>query len=264
MGWTVNKNIVLIYLSGGVPIECSRYVLETVNYVVDKLEAHETYIEVYIYEDIVDYVALSGLRHPNIYFVMHEAYMGWPRIHIIFSLSKELDDKVFRAGIIHETIHSIIHGSPKYYMVTPPDTFIHRCLAKLERNLCNTLYNLLASAVKDYEVSTTALKNDIVDEYKPLLHHYLDEVYRDVACYEDDRVEKIVLLGNVVKQVLAAYPYRGDEDISSKTSQIIGLTRERLGIDFSDVDDVLFRFTGDTYRNIIDFVEWFVEKVLDN
>lgn len=262
MNWAVEKNIRLVYISKDVPREITYTVLGTIEYVIDKFRAHEKYLEVYIYRDMDEYVAISGMGHPSIYFVMHEAYMGWPRIHVIYSLTRELDGDVFRAGLIHEAIHSIIHGSPKYYVITPPHQFTEKCIEEYGEGVCSALYNLLASAVKDYEVSHTALKHDIIDEYTPFLNYYLDEVYIDISNYEGCGLEKIILLGNITKQLLAAYPYRSEKNISSKISLVSDSAREILGIDFNDVYRILERFTEDTYNNIIMFIEWFVDKVI--
>jgi len=51
------------------------------------------------------------------YIVMHEAWRGWPRIHVDYEQCSKLEGELLRALLLHELAHSKLHGSPYYYII---------------------------------------------------------------------------------------------------------------------------------------------------
>ena len=92
--------------------------------------------------------------HDEAYVAMHEAWAGIPRIHVCLEDKESLPEEVFKAALIHEAAHSVLHGSPEYYVVTVPENlaeeFYKRGFSREE--LLHIAY-LLAVAIKDREVS---------------------------------------------------------------------------------------------------------------
>ena len=256
------SNIRLIHVSKGIPEKFVNMVLGTLATALDRIkDEDEHYIELYIYRDEYEYMSISGLEHPNIYFVMHEAYLGWPRIHIIHSLCRGIQRVVLEAGLIHEAIHAAIHGSPKYYIMTPPEAFRDSCLSKHDPIICSSIYNLLASGVKDYEVSRAAVEYGLETRVKPLIYKYLMEAYRDVVD-EDNLSNEPIKLCNVIKQFLAAYPLALDKNISGMIRKLIDALRERHAINLKEIIDMVERFGDDTYKNISYVLDWFTDRFL--
>jgi hypothetical protein len=79
--------------------------------------------------------------------VMHEAWRGWPRIHVSYEECAKLDEKVFKALLVHELAHSKLHGSPYYYVVSVDADL----LEDYGREALVVAY-MASTAVKDFEV----------------------------------------------------------------------------------------------------------------
>lgn len=257
-------NLNIIYLSSGVPPNIIKKILDTILEIRHRFGASNQYLEIYIYSDVDEYRLKSGVLHPEVYFIMHEAHHGWPRIHVIYDLLKELDEDVWIAGVIHETIHSIIHGSLKYYIFTPPEPYISICLKYVGRRYCSLLFDILSSAAKDYEVSVAALENGITDRYLPLLEYFLDDICRDLELEYISIEEKLIVLANTVKQLSAAYPYKSNIKISRRIDRILSLARREMGVSLEGVEHILSGFGGDTYSNIIKLSIYFMENVFNS
>lgn len=73
--------------------------------------------------------------------VVHEAWTGVPRIHIVPKELRQLGD-VGKAFLVHEAFHSILHGSLEYYVVTLPSSDDAGWLAAY----------IAATSIKDLEV----------------------------------------------------------------------------------------------------------------
>ena len=112
-------------------------------------------VEVYIYEDtgkMRSYMETesleAGVSVIGLYPLSHEAWRGWPRIHIDYSMVRGMEGNTLRALLLHEAGHSVLHGGIEYYIVSanPPEELT------LDEAL-RALY-LASTAVKDLEVAT--------------------------------------------------------------------------------------------------------------
>ncbi len=73
--------------------------------------------------------------------VVHEAWTGVPRIHVVPRELRQLGN-VGKAFLVHEAFHSILHGSLEYYVVTLPSKEEVSWLAAY----------IAATSIKDLEV----------------------------------------------------------------------------------------------------------------
>lgn len=112
-------------------------------------------VEVYIYEDTermrrnLEKESLeSGVSVIGLYPLSHEAWRGWPRIHIDYSMVRGMEGNTLRALLLHEAGHSVLHGGVEYYIVSanPPEGLT------LEEAL-KAVYSA-STTVKDLEVAT--------------------------------------------------------------------------------------------------------------
>ncbi len=85
----------------------------------------------------------------------HEAWRGYPRIHICQERVKDVPDAVLRGVLHHEISHAVLHGTPEFY------TFRYsNRLQKAGRScgldlaLLQQCVYLLSIAVKDHDVVT--------------------------------------------------------------------------------------------------------------
>jgi hypothetical protein len=95
------------------------------------------------------------------YEVMHEAWRGYPRIHVATGTS---DARLLR----HEALHALLHGSLDYYIVACPNDISAEAL------------QIASTVVKDLEVALEAKRCGLGDvlEYQP------GEVYGDCCSPE--------------------------------------------------------------------------------
>ncbi len=111
------------------------------------------YVELHVYENrtfmeniLVNEAVSLGVVVNAAYTVMHEAWRGYPRIHVV---SKEFSPEKLehKALLVHEAMHSILHGGLEYYLVSVPKT-----LLDLLGSDAFLVYHIAATIVKDLEV----------------------------------------------------------------------------------------------------------------
>ncbi|BEP17212.1 hypothetical protein PYJP_05640 [Pyrofollis japonicus] len=87
--------------------------------------------------------------------IMHEAWTGTPRIHLV---PRELEGlgRVGKAFLVHEAFHSVLHGSLEYYIVALPsgETTVDSWTAAY----------IAATSVKDLEVHLAMEKHGFGEE----------------------------------------------------------------------------------------------------
>jgi hypothetical protein len=123
-------------------------------------------VEVYIYEssELMHSYMFSeavelGVSVVGQHIVSHDAWRGWPRIHIDYSACKNLEERFLKALIHHEAVHSILHGTLQSYAIALPRNF-----AELFEKSPGAVY-LASMAIKDVEVvgylTSKGLRNSI-------------------------------------------------------------------------------------------------------
>lgn len=122
--------------------------------IVDSID----YLEVYIYGfteyklSFLESEALElGVMVVGDFVAMHEAWRGWPRIHVDYEKCSSISDEYLEAVIVHEVSHAILHGSPVYYSI-----------AITVEKLPELNYEELAKAIY---VATTVVKDIDVHEF---------------------------------------------------------------------------------------------------
>jgi len=115
---------IIITPIGRIPEEFMNLVKEALESFYRKV-VEEVYVEVYIYATRyakLAYLEEQALRYGALvvgdFVVMHEAWSGWPKIHVDYEYCSKLEEHYVRALLIHEAAHSILHGSPQYYIVS--------------------------------------------------------------------------------------------------------------------------------------------------
>ena len=162
---------------------------EFVNYVISILKEFYNlvedkaplYVEVYIYEQSLDkFLVLEkealelGVIAVGDFITLHEAWRGWPRIHIDFEKCADLHRDILRSLIIHEAAHSVLHASPIYYVVSIPLDI----LKDLPIEVAYRILYYASIAVKDLEVSQFLYSLNLKDElfnYSKFLEPYIKE-----------------------------------------------------------------------------------------
>jgi hypothetical protein len=95
----------------------------------------------------------------------HEAWTGIPRILVCFEQLKKLEPIMKQAIIRHEAAHSVLHGSPEYYIFQIPRSLSKAAeIFNLTRELLIEILYLVSIAVKDYEVTKLLTSYDYVED----------------------------------------------------------------------------------------------------
>ncbi len=123
------------------------------------------YVELHLYGCISDYAAMRGGK-PE-YPAMHEAYLGYPRIHVVEELLPRGREE---ALMTHEAVHSVLHGSSRFYEVEVGVRIAELYGARLELALTHA-----ASAIKDVEVAYYQAERSM-EEMLRLYAEYLLEI----------------------------------------------------------------------------------------
>lgn len=159
------------------------------------------------------------------YFALHDAWRGTPRIMISFDRISELSNLVRNGGIRHEAAHTILHGSPEYYIFSTPEA-----LKKL-----GTLYNipgktvkdilyLISIAVKDYEVTHLLCEKEYVEDQIAYNKHFLKPSDDDLQAWriaQTNQTAKLLFFASLLKTTCSAIPLLKNRKHSAEIAESI-------------------------------------------
>jgi hypothetical protein len=150
-------------------------------------------VEIYIYEDsqkllqnLYNIATELGVTTIAIYPVSHDAWLGWPRIHIDYSTCRNLDGEIFEALLIHEATHTVLHGNIQSYVVTS--------LNSIPQEFREPEVVYLASvAVKDAEVFTYLARKGL-EKYVKTYLRYVEPELKKMRCRNLEEVLELAKL----------------------------------------------------------------------
>lgn len=173
--------------------------VDTIKCAVEELysrtrQGHEL-LEIYIYEStemklrkLLREALELGVTLIGDYPVAHEAWMGWPRIHLDYEKCKALSQATLRALMIHECAHSVLHGNIAGYVV-----FLEKKLAKkLGENAAELIY-VASTAIKDLEVHEYLVAHGFDEEVKAY-YEYVARDLREAECMNGVEILTLVKL----------------------------------------------------------------------
>lgn len=161
---------------------------------------------------------------------MHHAWSGRPTIVVCSKTMQERDKDVILGELRHEAGHSVLHGSPRFYLIRPPET-LERLIARrnLDSRVAKTAFYLLSTGVKDFEVTRLLVRNGYIDCQKALhawsLRVSEDEKLASRLAQLDYNVA-FFLMANTLKPVISSVPLlRADVK-----SNLLPLVEENLSL----------------------------------
>jgi len=161
-----------------------------------RLEPHEVeLVDLYVFErssSVEAFLARESQRvsvvsaqFDELFFAMHDAWHGTPRIIICFERMKKLPKLVQIGGVRHEVGHSVLHGSLYYYLLPFPPTLLKLVNRfNLSREYAANVLYLTSIAVKDYEVSRLLHERHYVDDQVAYAKYLLTVSESDVLSWE--------------------------------------------------------------------------------
>lgn len=130
----------------------------------------------------------------------HEAWTGIPKILISMERLHSLEPMIRKATIRHEVAHSILHGSPEYYIFPIPKSLSEAASKhRLPREYVNNILYLISIGVKDYEVTSLLLNSGFIEDQVAYSKHLMKTSRDDLEAWNlskgDPAKELITVLG---------------------------------------------------------------------
>jgi hypothetical protein len=159
---------------------------------------------------------------------MHYAWSGRPTIVVCNETIKERDKTVVLGELRHEAGHSILHGSPKFYTIRPPETYEKLIIRnRLNKRIANMAFYLFSVGVKDFEVTRLLVRNGYINCQKALHRWSLrisDDEKKVSRLAQSDHNVAFLLMANTLKPVMGSVPLLNTE----AKSDILPLIEENL------------------------------------
>jgi len=261
-----------IFRYGDIDRRLENKIIEYIKNVFEKTSIYPSYLEIYLYEREIDLeshlykdrIKFNSHQPMELYFAMHDAYYGWPRIHVCLEMIKKLNEDIWSGGVKHEAAHSILHGSLEYYMFRIPENLMRFCrYMRYNNDICISILHKISLIVKDYQVTDFLLKYGFGDEIYPFTLYNL-ELEDEIGIYRTlmKDYQKIILILTILKPVGASIPYllvsRFRDEISNRIENIFKNFQPDYQLDINILLNLFDKMTGD-FKNDL---EYFSKKIL--
>lgn len=204
-------------------------------------------------------VGVASASFDELFFAMHDAWRGIPRITLCLERMKKLPKLVETGGIHHEVGHSILHGNLRYYLLSFPPALLQLAdqFHLPFEYLTNLLY-LVSIAVKDYEVTRFLYQRGYVKDQVAYVKYLLAVSEDDILSWELSQgrpLAEVLCLFSRLKTVGCAAPLLFDKRLCEEIMQYLRGSLSYLSADRSilllDVIDGGFSSLGtDTLDNV--------------
>ena len=167
-------------------------------------------VDVLIFQDSSRMEAYSSREQESIgvysagleadFVAMHEAWTGIPRILICYERLLQLSPLLREAILRHEVAHSVLHGSPEYYIFAIPRLLLESAKKyRLPRVFVLGMLYLISIGVKDYEATRFLLSRRYVEDQIAYSLHVSKTGKGDLESWRlsrgDPRKELLCLVG---------------------------------------------------------------------
>lgn len=182
----LEMTLVRPYIIGAVSKDFMKFILSVLHRFYEGINRAPSYVEVLIYgssSDKVRYLLSESISNNVLalgldYATFHEAWRGWPRIHIDYEVCSNLSRDIVEALIVHEAVHSVLHGSLNAYLIALglgsdiPEWLDYNDYIKL-------IY-ISSTIIKDHEVCLY-LRSKRLENY---ISNYLKYIINDLMRHE--------------------------------------------------------------------------------
>ena len=160
-------------------------------------------------------VGVASAPFDELFFAMHDAWRGTPRIILCLERMKKLPRLVRLGGIRHEVGHSVLHGSLQYYLIPLPPILLELAdrFNLSQEYMTNILY-LISIAVKDYEVSRLLYERGYVHDQVAYAKYLLATSESDILSWKisrDKPLAQILCLVSCLKSASCAVALLDDK-----------------------------------------------------
>ncbi len=193
------------------------------------------------------------------FLALHDAWRGVPRITICRERLAEVPHMVGLGAIRQQVAHSILHGSPEYYVFKLSRNLVEKGQERgLSPAALRQLLYYVAIAVKDYEVVNLLVAHGYLDCQAALAFHQLDATDEDRLAWQLARLNPVVRLICLSSQLKLMLSLRPLVEKPSIAPALIQQARAMLSFLPLEEQDKLWALTqrigaamgDDTHRNI--------------
>lgn len=156
----------------------------------------------------------------------HEAWTGLPRIKVCYARYRELSPLLRAAILRHEVAHSVLHGSPEYYIFPIPNKLLEASdKHSLPRSMTVNILYLISIGVKDYEALKLLLDHQYVEDQVAYSLHVSRTEKDDLEAWDlsrgDSKKELFCLVGRFkdLACVAAVADQKGWRDLESSPAE---------------------------------------------
>jgi len=162
-------------------------------------------------------MGVTSSRFDENFYARHDAWRGIPRISIGVEKIKSLTE-LTRVGILrHEVGHSVLHGSPQYYIFPVPHSLLEASVRfDLPIQYMNDLLYLVSIAVKDFEVTRLLHSRGYIEDQAAYAENVLKASQDDLVSWEIGKVKpetKILCIVGRLKDFGCASALMSDEKL---------------------------------------------------
>lgn len=269
---------IVIYRFGKVDDQKVNKIVGIMQECYNRLAPHEVdVVDLYVFERssaVEAFLAVESRRvgvasssFDELFFSMHDAWRGISRIIICLERMKKLPTLAQKGGIRHEVGHSVLHGSPLYYILTiPPALQDLATRFKLSRQYVINMLYLISIAVKDYEVSRLLHKHGYVKDQTAFARHILAPMESDKTSWEISRAKphaEALCLISYLKLIGYATPFLTSKDSRKEINHYL-----KEGLSFlpkkllEQTPKIFQQLELDTMNNINKFTHLIIKKII--
>jgi hypothetical protein len=228
------------------------------------LEDESIYVEVYLFDNLDNMIIFLNSEYrefnisfSDIYFAMHDAYRGWPRIYVCIELLEKMPRDVWIGGVMHEAGHAILHGSPIYFYISLPDNLLILLNEKgVNDDTALKLLHYASVSVKDYEVSRYMVEKGYTSYQYPFIRYNLELNDDEIEIWRSLRnpMARVEYILKILKVLASALPLLEDYKYRESIREAIKRLVERLDMGYEKriykIINVFKELKGDTRDNI--------------
>ncbi|MGP3667202.1 MAG: hypothetical protein ACKD6N_05095 [Candidatus Bathyarchaeota archaeon] len=205
------------------------------------------------------------------FFATHDAWHGIPRIVVSAEKMRNIPKLVMFGGLRHEVAHTILHGSPEYYLLvlSKPLKEAGKTFSLPER-IVNDIFYLISIAVKDYEATKLLYeKGGYVEDQVEYCKHHLKPTFEEKMVWEianTNKLAKILLLSSTLKNLCCAAPLLKDKgyglNVKEEVDKSLAYLPEKIKQKILGIVEETGKLNFNTHKNIEFLSQIFTEKVL--
>ncbi len=259
-----------------------KFALEVLDECYRRLKPHAlSLVDLYVFEKSSAMTAFLAWEREQLriktsdvseqFFAVHDAWRGIPRIAFSLEKMRVIPQPVVVGGLRHEAAHTVLHGSPEYYIIPIPEP-LRKMEVKygLHPQMTEELLYLISMAVKDCEVTELLYSRGYLEDQVAYNKFFLSTTGEDEQTWELARAEPstaILFLTSLLKTACCTAPLLGNKRHGKELQHALRESLAFLPLEFSSKIPTLAARAaegreGDTHRKILLFTQDVVSELI--